>query len=123
LIQEKTMVYADYSMNTTVFRNLISNALKFTAAGGKVTFSAKHEQHAVEISVADTGIGISEDALSQLFRIDTHYLKRGTAGEEGTGLGLILCKELVEKNSGRIWVESKVGEGTTFRFTLPLPGA
>jgi len=123
LIPENTMVFADYSMVNTVIRNLTSNALKFTAAGGKVTLSAKHDQHAFEVSVSDTGIGISEDALPLLFRIDTHYLKRGTAGEEGTGLGLVLCKELVEKNSGRIWVESKVGKGTTFRFTLPLPGA
>ncbi len=121
LIQQETMAYADYNMVNTVVRNLTSNALKFTSAGGSITLSAKQDGESVEISVSDTGTGIPETTLSQLFRIDTKYKRSGTAGEEGTGLGLILCKELVERNFGRIWVESKVGEGTTFRFTLPLP--
>jgi signal transduction histidine kinase len=120
LIRQHLMAYADYRMVDTVIRNLTSNALKFTSAGGSITFSATQNEQSIEVSVADTGVGIAEEALPQLFRIDTHYLKPGTDGEEGTGLGLILCRELVEKNTGKIWVESKLGEGTIIRFTLPL---
>ena len=119
-IQEDASAYADVSMVKTILRNLISNGLKFTSSDGSVRISStEHDEHFIELSVSDTGIGISEDILSQLLRIDTQYTRVGTAGEEGTGLGLILCKELVEQNRGEIWVESKVGKGTTFRFTLP----
>lgn len=120
VIRQHMMAYADYRMVDTVFRNLTSNALKFTPTGGSITFSATQNEQSIEVSVADTGIGIPEEVLPRLFRIDAHYMKSGTDGEEGTGLGLSLCRELVEKNSGKIWVESKIGEGTTFRFTLPL---
>ena len=120
-LSPETLIYADYSMISTVLRNLIANALKFTRPGGSVTFSAKQVGRTVVVAVADTGVGIAPDVLPQLFRIDVHYTKPGTAGEEGTGLGLILCKELVEKNAGQIWVESKAGAGTTFAFTLPRP--
>jgi signal transduction histidine kinase len=119
LITEKTTVYADADMLHTILRNLILNALKFTQNRGKVEISATEEKRFVEIAVADTGIGIPEEDLPNLFRIDTRYQKKGTAGEEGTGLGLILCKELVEKNGGKIWIESKIGSGTICRFTLP----
>ncbi len=118
-IKEETMVYADADMVYAIIRNLISNALKFTDTSGKIEISATEDDQFVEISVLDTGIGIPEEDLPNLFRIDTRYKKRGTAGEEGTGIGLILCKELVEKNGGRIWVESKIGKGTTCKFTLP----
>lgn len=120
LLRQHLIASADYQMVDTVIRNLTSNALKFTPAGGSVLFSATQNEQFIEVSVADTGVGISEEAFPRMFRIDTHYIKSGTDGEEGTGLGLILCRELVEKNSGKIWVESKFGEGTTFRFTLPL---
>lgn len=113
-------VYADYQMVNTVLRNLVSNALKFTPAGGRITLSAQAQDGQVEITVRDTGVGIAPDDLAKLFRIDTQYTQMGTAGETGTGLGLSLCKDLVEKNGGRIWVESVVGQGATFRFTLPL---
>lgn len=116
--QEPLMAYADYNMIDTVVRNLVSNALKFTPAGGSVSISAKQQLHTVEILVADTGIGISESGITKLFRIGTHYSKPGTQGEEGTGLGLILCKDLVEKNGGTLRVESRVGAGTTFYVTL-----
>jgi len=119
LVQENTIVYADYNMIHTVMRNLISNALKFTDTGGTIEISAQTNEHNVEVAVSDTGIGISDEAVSKLFRIDVKYSSVGTAGERGTGLGLSLCKELVEKNGGTIWIESKVGKGTTFRFTLP----
>jgi len=120
VIPKNTLAYADYTMVTTIMRNLVSNALKFTHAGGAVTMSAVVQDHQVEVVVTDTGCGIPPDGLAKLFRIDATYTGIGTDGEQGTGLGLILCKELVEKNGGRIWVESEVGQGTTFRFTIPL---
>jgi len=106
-----------------VVRNLLSNAIKFTHAGGTITISARQTATAVEVSVADTGLGIPETSLPKLFRIDTFYHKRGTAGEQGTGLGLILCKDLIEKNRGSIGVHSEVDKGTTFTFTLPKAGS
>jgi signal transduction histidine kinase len=116
---QKLMVYADYQMVDTIMRNLISNAIKFTYPGGKILIAARQQEQHVEISVTDTGIGIDAEHLPQLFRIDAKYKRLGTDREKGTGLGLILCKDLVEKNSGRIWIESEVGKGTTFTFTLP----
>jgi PAS domain S-box-containing protein len=117
-----TMVYADYAMVYTVLRNLMSNALKFTPkGGGHIEMSAKQENTTIEVAVSDTGIGIPKEDLSKLFRIDIRYSHAGTDGEEGTGLGLILCKELIEKNRGTMRAESTVGQGTTFRFTLPCP--
>ncbi len=118
-VQANTLVYADYSMLNTVIRNLTSNALKFTSTGDYVELSAIQDDLHVEVAVSDSGVGISEDVLPELLRIDTHHTNVGTAGERGTGLGLILCKELVEQNGGRIWIESEVGKGTTFKFTLP----
>ncbi|GAK51781.1 response regulator receiver sensor signal transduction histidine kinase [Candidatus Moduliflexus flocculans] len=118
-ISSHTGVYADYSMIYTVLRNLVSNALKFTPNGGSVRLSARLLEQDVEIAVADTGVGIPQADVAQLFRIDAHYTHVGTRGETGTGLGLVLCKELVEKNGGRIWVESESGSGTRFFFTLP----
>lgn len=122
-IPEKTMIYADYQMLNTVVRNLLSNALKFTPEGGEISLAARRIDPVVEISVKDTGIGIAETDLTQLFRIDAHYTTVGTRGEEGTGLGLILCKELVEKNAGTIRVDSQVSAGTTFTVALPAPAA
>jgi two-component system sensor histidine kinase/response regulator len=121
LVQDETPVYADAGMIYIVIRNLISNALKFTKAGGKVKILVAEKEEFVEISVSDTGIGIDAEELSKLFRIEVKYQQVGTAGEEGTGLGLILCKELVEKNGGRLSLESEVGKGTTVRFMLPKP--
>lgn len=119
MVQKNTRVYADYGMVNTIMRNLISNALKFTAVGGSVTVLASTRDQYVEVAVADTGYGIPQAELTKLFRIDTTYSGVGTAGEQGTGLGLILCKELVEQHGGEIWVESEVGKGTTFRFIIP----
>lgn len=119
-ISSETDVYADYSMTHTVLRNLVSNALKFTPSGGSVRLSACRVEQHVEVSVADTGVGIPQADIAQLFRIDAHYTHVGAHGETGTGLGLVLCKELVEKNGGRIWVESEPGSGTRFYFTLPV---
>ena len=122
-IAPEIKVSADWNMVSTVLRNLLSNALKFTAAGGLVEITAQRRDAAVEVAVVDTGRGMPAEDLGKLFRIDSHYTELGTAGEKGTGLGLSLCKDLVEKNGGRIWVESEVDRGTTFRFTLPVsPG-
>lgn len=118
-IEEKTFVYADCHMVDTVVRNLLSNALKFTEPGGNITISAIQNDLAVEVSVSDTGIGIAEKHLPELFRIDTKYKRSGTANEPGTGLGLLLCKEFVKRNDGSIRVESEVGRGSTFKITLP----
>jgi two-component system sensor histidine kinase/response regulator len=113
-------VYSDHNMIHTIVRNLISNAMKFTHSGGTIEVSIQpHDEQYMEFAVADTGIGIKQEDLAKLFRIDVQYTNVGTAGETGTGLGLTLCKELVEKNGGKIWVESEVGKGTTFRFILP----
>ncbi len=107
-----------HSVNT-VIRNLVSNAIKFTPAGGTITLGVKKNGQTLEVSVADTGVGMSKEVMDKLFRIDTKMTTKGTADEKGTGLGLILCKDFIEKNGGRIWVESEVGKGSIFRFTLP----
>lgn len=112
-------VYADRNMINSVLQNLISNAIKFTERGGSITVSSRAYDNTVEISVTDTGVGISPEDADKLFRIDQHHSSEGTEEEQGTGLGLVLCKEMIEKHDGRIWVESVLGEGSTFRFTLP----
>jgi signal transduction histidine kinase len=112
-------VYADRNMLNSVLRNLISNAIKFTPSNGRILIRAQERNDQVEVSVIDNGIGMSEQTISQLFRLDTYHTTPGTANEKGNGLGLILVKEFAEKNGGSISVESKVGKGTTFTITLP----
>lgn len=119
LIQNELMAYADASIVYAIVRNLLSNALKFTEPGGKVTVNAGIEDHLVKVSVADTGIGIPQEDVTKLFQIDVRHQRIGTAGEEGTGLGLILCKELVERSGGTLVIASETGKGTTVMFTLP----
>lgn len=109
----------DMSMVNTILRNLISNALKFTRAGDSITVSSRLAGEWIDIDVADTGQGIAPDILNNLFRIDHKHSTVGTAGEEGTGLGLGLCQDLVHKHGGAIRVTSQVGQGTTFTVTLP----
>ena len=116
---ENVMVYADQEMVSLILRNLISNATKFTGEGGEIKITANVQENDVEISVTDTGVGINAKNIEKLFRIDEHYTTGGTADEKGTGLGLILCKDLLDKNKGRIWVESTPGKGTSFTFSLP----
>lgn len=113
------LVYADQNMINTVLRNLASNALKFTTKGGKVSVDASSKGSFTEVYVKDSGVGMSEEVVSKLFRIDSHHSDVGTDNEKGTGLGLILCKEFIEKQGGSIRVESKLGEGSTFIFTIP----
>ncbi len=118
-VGEGSFVQADLNMIDTVVRNLIANAIKFTPAGGSITVTSDINQENIQVTVTDSGIGMSASDLKKLFRIDEKFQNPGTNNEKGTGLGLILCKELVEMNRGRIWVESEVGRGTSFHFTLP----
>ncbi|OFY83367.1 MAG: hypothetical protein A3F72_20435 [Bacteroidetes bacterium RIFCSPLOWO2_12_FULL_35_15] len=111
-------VYADPNMISTVLRNLISNAIKFSHPGAEVTVSARKNVNHVELSIKDSGIGIPQTELNRLFKIDQKYSILGTNNETGTGLGLILCKEFVEKHSGKIWAQSECGKGSEFKFTL-----
>ena len=110
----------DAEMTKTVLRNLISNAIKFTKNGGVISINSNVNETDVEIQIADNGVGIPPESKPFLFAIEKNISTLGTINERGTGLGLILCKELVEIQRGKIWVESKVGEGSTFKFTLPL---
>ncbi len=122
LIKKDIMCSIDENMIITVFRNLISNAIKFTNEGGVININSSEniERNEVVISIEDNGIGMPEEILAKLFRIDTVIKQKGTNDETGTGLGLILCKEFVEINKGRIWVEGKESIGSTFYFTIPL---
>lgn len=112
-------VLADENMITAVMRNLVSNAIKFTPRGGYVNIYTKNTNKFIEITVQDSGIGISEKKIKNLFNIEVSNSTPGTEEESGTGLGLILCKEFVEKNGGKIWAESQINEGTEMKFTLP----
>ena len=113
-------VFADENMISSVLHNLISNAIKFSYPGSEIRIASEHAEKYVTISVIDTGVGLTAETRDKIFRYDHHFLGKGTAGESGTGLGLILCKDFVEKNGGTIRVESEPGKGSTFSFTVPL---
>ncbi len=119
-VKENIFIFADENMINTVLRNLLSNAVKFTNRNGKVNVSTVLNGNRVTISVKDTGIGISGENLKKLFRIDTKYTRPGTEKEQGTGLGLKLSKEFVEKMSGKIWVKSIENQGSEFIFSIPV---
>ena len=118
-VKPDSTVFADVKMTETIIRNLISNAIKFTPKEGAVLVNSEEDQNFVCVQVNNTGTGISQEKMAELFRIDKSHSTRGTNNEEGSGLGLILCKELVERQGGKIWVVSKKDEGSTFYFTLP----
>jgi two-component system sensor histidine kinase ChiS len=119
-ISEDIFVLADINMLESLFRNLVSNAVKFTPREGKIFISAKRKtEGTIEVSVKDTGIGMNSTYLSGIFHINDKINRKGTEGEPSTGLGLLLCKEFAEKQSGKIWAESEEGKGTLFCFTLP----
>ena len=133
-IRLQSDVSDDYYINTDkdlinmVIRNLLSNAVKFTHEKGKVTltsalFEGDYHIENIKISVNDTGIGMAQENLNKLFRIEKNYKSFGTKDETGTGLGLILCKEFIEKCNGKIWVESEEGKGSVFYFSLPNENA
>ncbi len=119
LIAPGLWVQADQHMLETVIRNLTGNALKFTPRGGQVTLAARPDGKVVNVSVKDTGVGISPGDVAKLFRLDAQHTTLGTEKERGSGLGLIICKEMAERNGGQIRVESQLGSGTTVEFTVP----
>lgn len=118
-ISDTAIAFFDKNMITTVLRNLISNALKFTQMGGEVKISAFDKVNFIEIAVSDNGTGITEENLKKLFHTESNFTTIGTSSEKGTGLGLILCREFIEKHGGTIWVKTEVGKGSKFIFTLP----
>ncbi len=113
-------IRADYNMLSAILRNIISNAVKFTSENGRITVGTKESETDLIFFVKDTGIGMDKKDIDKLFRLDVSLSNSGTNNEQGTGLGLIICKEFVEKHSGKIWVESEKNKGTTFYFTIPL---
>lgn len=112
-------VFVDVSMITTVIRNLLSNAIKFTAQSGTISIDIVKDGGMLKVSVEDNGVGIAEQDMQKLFKIDSNPTSIGTSMEKGTGLGLILCKDFVERNGGTIWVNSQLGRGSKFFFTIP----
>jgi len=119
LVDSEMLGYGDVNMIRLVLRNLISNALKFTPDNGQISIECRSGERELEIAVVDTGVGIAAETLPRLFRLEEHFSTEGTRNEKGSGLGLILCKEFVEENGGAIRVESQVGVGSRFVFTLP----
>lgn len=122
-IEPPLAVLADRAMLSTVLRNLLTNAIKYTSQGGEVCLEAELQGDFVRLLVKDTGTGLDPESRRGLFQTEMRFSREGTAGESGHGLGLILCRELVEKNGGRIWVESEPGKGSSFYFTVPSSSA
>ena len=119
-IPDEMEVFADNHMFDSIIRNLVSNAIKFTPVGGKVSVTAEYNNdHYIVVKISDSGIGMSPELKNKLFLLNEKTSRRGTEGEPSTGLGLLLCKEFIEKHGGKIWVESEVGKGSTFSFTVP----
>ncbi len=119
-LSPEKFIFADPALTNTILRNILTNAIKFSYPNGKIIVSTNVIDKFVEVSISDNGVGIKADNLTKLFRIDSKFSKLGTDSEKGTGLGLILCKEFVEKQGGKIRVESEFEKGSTFTFTLPL---
>ncbi len=119
-IPEEFKVIADNNMIGTVIRNLLTNSLKFTYNQGEIEINSRIDDEKTEISIKDSGIGMGDEELKKLFKTEVNNSTTGTDGELGTGLGLLICKEYIEKHHGEIWAESKKGKGSIFRFTLPL---
>jgi signal transduction histidine kinase len=119
-VPDKLIIRADKFSLMTVIANLFNNAVKFTPEKGEVSIDTTRSDHFIEISVSDNGVGIPPEKLPNLFHIDNSHSTPGTNKETGTGLGLLLCKEFVEKNGGILSVESELGKGTTFTFTIPV---
>jgi len=119
-VPEKITIMADLNMLKSILRNLISNAIKFTMPDGEIKITTTFLNRYAIISVSDNGVGISAKTQARLFVQTNPYTSKGTNGEEGTGLGLLLCKDFVENHGGKIWVESELGNGSNFKFTVPL---
>jgi len=119
-VPDRLSLRADPNLLQVVVRNLITNAIKFTPAGGSIWIESEEKSDSLEIAITDSGIGISSEIQDKLFRLESKITSEGTDGEVGSGLGLVLCKEFVEKHDGHIWVESSLGEGSSFKFTIPI---
>ena len=117
---EEIVIFADVDMIKTVLRNLISNAIKFTRLHGKIDVTASKKSDSIELEVADNGVGMREEIRNKLFDFRTNKSTTGTANESGSGLGLMLCNEFIEKHGGKIGVESELGKGSIFKIQLPL---
>ncbi len=113
-------IFADRNMFKTILRNLITNSVKYSNPGGKIKIESKRLPSFVEIAISDTGVGIAPERIDKIFTLDEKITTRGTAEEKGSGLGLLLCKEFIERHKGRIWIKSELHKGTTVFFTLPL---
>jgi len=113
-------VLADTNHVKIIMRNLIGNAIKFTNNDGQISISSSSHGNFMVISIEDTGVGMTQDQVDKLFSVNQHFSQKGTSGEKGTGLGLLLCKELVELNQGKLWVEAVAGQGCKFSFSLPM---
>jgi len=121
VIPDEIEALADDHMFDSIIRNLVSNAIKFTPVGGKVSVTAVcKNDHFVEIRISDSGIGMTPELKSKLFLLNENTRRKGTEGEPSTGLGLLLCKEFIEKHGGKISVESEPAKGSIFKFFLPL---
>lgn len=118
-IKYNTIVFIDKNMISSVISNLVSNAIKYTSDNGEVTISSLNKGDHIEIAISDTGLGIPKEVIPKLFKIEEKYKTSGTRGEQGTGLGLVLCKEFVEQHNGELWVESELEKGSVLKFTLP----
>ena len=119
-VEEGTLIYADRNGVSTIFRNLVNNALKFTPEGGRIEISAELDKDNVKIVTTDNGVGIEKSKISSLFQLSNDKSTQGTSGERGTGLGLVLCQEFAKANKGLIWVESELSKGTSFYVRMPL---
>jgi PAS domain S-box-containing protein len=125
LIEEKLYIHADDELLLQVFSNLLSNAIKFTKNAGSITINAQPDftDNQIQFTISDSGIGIRKDDLNKLFKVETKFTTNGTSGERGSGLGLSLVKDIIEKHGGKIWVESEFGKGSQFHFTVPVASA
>ncbi len=119
-LEHELMAFADVNMIRTVLRNLISNAIKFSNEGRQINVTGSSMPKFITVCVSDSGVGISEDRLKEIFTLKNQQSTLGTAKEKGTGLGLNLCKEFIERNNGKIWAESQLGSGSRFNFLLPI---
>jgi signal transduction histidine kinase len=118
-LEKETFVFADENMMQSIFNNLVTNAIKFTNRNGQITLSSSRLNDMIRFSVKDNGVGMNENQKSMLFEINKSFTTPGTTNEKGSGLGMILCKDFIEKHGGEIWVESNSGKGSEFFFTIP----
>jgi signal transduction histidine kinase len=117
-VPKDCIVYTDVNFLSLVIRNLVTNALKFTHEKGEIKITCEYGENDVEVSVTDNGVGMTKEELNKLFNEESHYSRIGTANEAGTGIGLLLCKEFIELDGGKIWAESEEGVGSSFKIRL-----